>query len=249
MNSDSILVKTTLKNILKETVGVSGAIVRVEVERHYWTYIYFESTLAEAPTISEKIIGSLRLRHRFQEAGNHESVTQLTTFHEYPSPEKRVQGVAILESVVSKAGIRPGSSGARYQFTPDTTLGERSVRSVLQYVGRACCFVTHATALHDKIRGIDAGPPKDDYRHERTVWVKYDGDRLSRKITTTVDAHFEQFLCESLLAVDATGRIVEYCLACSQSRLLETMSDVFRASEGDREITILAKRDAFVSRK
>jgi hypothetical protein len=55
MNIDMVLLKTTLKIILKETVGVSGAIVRVELEvGEFWTFVYFESTLPEAHDVSEK---------------------------------------------------------------------------------------------------------------------------------------------------------------------------------------------------
>ena len=68
-------------------------------------------------------------------------------------------------------------------------------------------------------------------------------------MVTTVDTEFEDFLGAAILEVDAPGRLVEYCLACSRSRLLQTMADVFSASDGDREITILHKKNAFVSRK
>jgi hypothetical protein len=96
------------------------------------------------------------------------------------------------------------------------------------------------------MRGVDVKSEKDVYRHERVVWVKYDGDRLSRQMITTVDTQFEDFLCAAILQVDALGRLVEYCLACNRSR---TMADVFTASEGDCETTILQKKYAFASRE
>jgi hypothetical protein len=162
----------------------------------------------------------------------------LTTFHKYPSAGKRVEGVFIFESMVSNAGIRPGYSGAQYTYTRDSTIAKKSLKSASHYLGRVGAIVSQASALRDKMRGVDA-KEKDGYCHERVVWVKYDGDRLSRQMVTTFD----------ILEVDAPERLVDYCLACSRSRLLQTMGDVFSALEGDREITILHNKDAFVSRK
>jgi len=187
MNLDMVLLKTTLKNILNETVGVSGAIVRVELEvGEFWTFVYFESTLPEAHDISEKILASLRLRMRFRGAGKYKSTSHWTTFHKYPSAEKRVEGVSIFESMVSNAGTRPGSSGAQYTYTRDSAIAEKSLKSASHYLGRVGSIVFQASALRDKMRGVDA-KEKDGYCHERVVWVKYDGDRLSRQMVTTFD--------------------------------------------------------------
>lgn len=79
----------------------------------------------------------------------------------------------------------------------------------------------------NRVKGKNNASPIFSSR-ENELWVKMDGDRISRRITIDNQDTFETIFTKVLLKVNASGTKDNYCLVDSRDRLMDALSDILR---------------------
>lgn len=212
------------------------------------TFIYFENTQSAATECTKDILNSLRLVNRFRTVENIESNSSFKTFTSYPSTEKQIKGVGIYESMVPKDSQRSRSRGKVFNYFGDTPSWQRSVEQAQVYFQDLSATVAGVVEFSDRLKGKSDGSSMFTTKTNK-LWIKMDGDRVSRGIALSYQDTFETMTTKILLRVDAPGAMENYCLVDSKNRLMETLPDLMKSLMAGSVVTVLKRQDAFVARE
>jgi hypothetical protein len=244
---DAVLLKSTIKSIMKK-LDVSGAVVRVELSSQFWTYIYYESTINAAQSITTSILSSLRSLRPFEQVGNFKTFSRFHSFTDRPSSVKTITGIAIYESVVASELLRSNSSGKRFAYSENTTAFQRSMSKATDYLEVGNFFCSKVSSLVNQVRGKESSTATATIpQREHEFWIKYSGDVGTRKLVVPKGTTYPEFLRLAIIKVEAQRTTAEYVLLSHMNRLLESMDDILELPS-DATMIVMPMKEAFPRR-